>query len=191
MERNARRSAPRPPQGSAHGGRVDTPPTAATSTNPARRDPHRTRSRRMARVHGGPGRPARRQPALARPHWLARRLGRRSWERKAPGQGISGPPQPLSADCDCSGFDSGEPALDTWLKRSAVKSKASGGARTYVVTPEQVVIGYYALALGSVARTEATGPAQAKRASRAKEIGLGGTFESGDGWQRGAAALTR
>lgn len=68
------------------------------------------------------------------------------------------PPRPLGAHCDCSGFDSGEPTLDTWLKRSALKSQTSGGARTYVITSEQAVIGYYALAVGSVTRAEATGP---------------------------------
>jgi hypothetical protein len=57
-------------------------------------------------------------------------------------------PRPLGPDCDCSGFDSGQPALDTWLMRNALKSQASGAARTYVATAECTVIGYYALAVG-------------------------------------------
>lgn len=66
-------------------------------------------------------------------------------------------PRPLGPDCDCSGFDSGQPALDTWLRRNAQKSQSSGAARTYVITAGQAVIGYYALAVGSVSRAEATG----------------------------------
>jgi GNAT superfamily N-acetyltransferase len=73
------------------------------------------------------------------------------------GLGSLAPPRPLSAECDCLGFDSGEPALDTWLKRSALKGQTSGAARTYVITSEQAVIGYYALAVGSVAHSAATG----------------------------------
>jgi predicted N-acetyltransferase YhbS len=67
-------------------------------------------------------------------------------------------PRPLGPQCDCSGFDSGQPALDIWLKRNALRSQSSGAARTYVITSGQTVIGYYALAVGSVARAEATGP---------------------------------
>lgn len=67
-------------------------------------------------------------------------------------------PRPLVPDCDCSGFDSGQPALDHWLRRNALKSQASGAARTYVITAGKAVIGYYALAVGSVSREQATGP---------------------------------
>lgn len=67
-------------------------------------------------------------------------------------------PRPLGPDCDSSGFDSGQPALDTWLRRNALKSQSSGAARTYVITSGPAVIGYYALAVGSVAREQATGP---------------------------------
>ncbi len=67
-------------------------------------------------------------------------------------------PRPLSSNDDCSGFDSGESALDTWLRRNALKSQASGAARTYVVTSAQTVVGYYALAVGSVSRAEVPAP---------------------------------
>lgn len=66
-------------------------------------------------------------------------------------------PQLLNADWDCSGFESGEPSLDSWLKRSAIKGQTIGAARTYAITVDRSVIGYYALAVGSVSRTEATG----------------------------------
>ena len=74
-----------------------------------------------------------------------------------PPAGAIAVPRPLGPDCDCSGFDSGQPALDTWLRRNAQKSQSSGAARTYVITAGQAVIGYYALAVGSVSRAEATG----------------------------------
>lgn len=77
---------------------------------------------------------------------------------EGPPSGAIEAPRPLGPDCDCSGFDSGQPALDTWLRRHALKSQSSGAARTYVITSGQTVIGYYALAVGSVARAEATGP---------------------------------
>jgi GNAT superfamily N-acetyltransferase len=66
-------------------------------------------------------------------------------------------PRPIGPDCDCSGFASGEPALDAWLKHNALKSHSSGAARSYVITSDRAVIGYYALVVGSVARAEATG----------------------------------
>jgi hypothetical protein len=34
------------------------------------------------------------------------------------------------------------------LQRNALKSQASGAARTYIITAEQTVVGYYALAVG-------------------------------------------
>jgi hypothetical protein len=34
------------------------------------------------------------------------------------------------------------------LQRNAPKSQAGGAARTYIITAEQTVVGYYALAVG-------------------------------------------
>lgn len=79
---------------------------------------------------------------------------------EGPPSGAIEAPRPLGPEHDCSGFDSGKPALDIWLRRNALKSQSSGAARTYVITSGPPVIGYYALAVGSVARTEATGPVQ-------------------------------
>jgi hypothetical protein len=39
------------------------------------------------------------------------------------GAGEIGPPEKLSAWHDLSGFDSGEPALDGWLRRRAAAMK--------------------------------------------------------------------
>ena len=63
------------------------------------------------------------------------------------------PPELLTAQHDVSDFTSTEPTLDKWLKRRALKSQKSGAARTYVVTSENFVIGYYSLAVGSVTRS--------------------------------------
>ncbi len=62
-------------------------------------------------------------------------------------------PELLTPQHDSSAFASSEPALDDWLKRRALKSLKSDAARTYVVTCESQVIGYYSLAVGSVNRS--------------------------------------
>ena len=66
-------------------------------------------------------------------------------------------PRNLSADYDVSGFDSGEPALDEWLRRRALQNEASGASRTYVVCAGRRVVGYYTLAVGAVAHAHAPG----------------------------------
>jgi len=60
-----------------------------------------------------------------------------------------GPPSPISADHDTSGFNCGKSALDDWLKLRALKSEGRS-ARTYMVCAGLEVVGYYCLATGSV-----------------------------------------
>lgn len=67
------------------------------------------------------------------------------------------PPEKLSATHDVYGFESGEPVLDEWLRRRALKNEASGASRTYVVCVGKTVVGYYTLAVGAVALVAATG----------------------------------
>jgi GNAT superfamily N-acetyltransferase len=67
------------------------------------------------------------------------------------------PPEKLRRDHDRSQFECGEPALDDWLRRRALQNKESGASRTYVVCAGQHVVGYYALAVGATAHTEAPG----------------------------------
>ena len=67
------------------------------------------------------------------------------------------PPEKLRAAHDLAAFDSGEPALDEWLRRRALRNEESGASRTYVVRAGKRVIGYYALAVGAVAHAEAPG----------------------------------
>ena len=65
--------------------------------------------------------------------------------------------EPLSADHDVSGFDCGSDAQTTWLKRHALQAHQSDTARVYVVCRNGTrgVVGYYALAAGSVASEKA------------------------------------
>ena len=71
-----------------------------------------------------------------------------------------GAPEHLSAEHDLSTFESGIPALDDWLKRRALANEDSGASRTYVVSANGKVIGYYALATGAVILHAATGRAR-------------------------------
>lgn len=52
-------------------------------------------------------------------------------------------------------FDCGATELDAWLKRSARTAAASGTAATYVLCRDSRVVGYYALAMSSVAHDRA------------------------------------
>jgi GNAT superfamily N-acetyltransferase len=65
------------------------------------------------------------------------------------------PPERLNADHDLTQFNSGEPSLDHWLRSRALQNEKSGASRTYVVCAGGCVVGYYALAVGAVAHTEA------------------------------------
>ncbi|GAB6040162.1 GNAT family N-acetyltransferase [Endothiovibrio diazotrophicus] len=67
------------------------------------------------------------------------------------------PPEPLTAEHHTAGFDSESDSLDEWLVRRALKNETSGGSRTYVVCDGLEVVGYYAIAAGSVARAETPG----------------------------------
>jgi len=60
---------------------------------------------------------------------------------------------------DIQGFDCGRPSLNDWLRKKALKAQQVGGsARTYVVcSPAGKVVGYSALATGSVNREDAPG----------------------------------
>jgi GNAT superfamily N-acetyltransferase len=68
-----------------------------------------------------------------------------------------GAPEHLTAQHNVSTFDSGVPELDVWLTRRALANEASGASRTYVVSADGRVVGYYALATGAVAQQHATG----------------------------------
>lgn len=72
------------------------------------------------------------------------------------------PPEPIASQHILIDFDCGVASLNDWLKKQAPKNEQSGVSRTFVVCNNLQVIGYYALAVGSVTRQEA--PGKIKRA---------------------------
>jgi GNAT superfamily N-acetyltransferase len=67
-------------------------------------------------------------------------------------------PAPLDESHHLDGFICSHPSLEVWLKRQARKNHASGASRVFVVAmDDRKVVGYYALAAGSVLRALAPG----------------------------------
>jgi GNAT superfamily N-acetyltransferase len=60
-------------------------------------------------------------------------------------------PELLADHHDLENFASGEASLDEWLRRRARANQLSGASRCYVVSEDDRVVGYYALASGAVA----------------------------------------
>ncbi|HEX8079363.1 MAG TPA: GNAT family N-acetyltransferase [Jatrophihabitans sp.] len=65
-------------------------------------------------------------------------------------------PRPIGSEDDLADFDSGEPSLDEWLRKRSVINQATGASRCFVTCRDGRVVGYYALATGSVQRLAAT-----------------------------------
>jgi len=66
-------------------------------------------------------------------------------------------PIPLTVGHQTAGFDCGIDSLNEWLIRRALKNEYGGGSRAYVVCEDKQVVGYYAIAAGSVARGDSPG----------------------------------
>lgn len=66
-------------------------------------------------------------------------------------------PHPLGERHRTEAFDCGASILDEWLRRRALANQVSGGSRTFVVCRGDKVAGYYALAAGAIASSEAPG----------------------------------
>jgi GNAT superfamily N-acetyltransferase len=63
------------------------------------------------------------------------------------------PVEVLSKARDVTHFDCGaHESLNIWLKKYALQNQANDSARTYVVHRDNLVVGYYAISAGSVAR---------------------------------------
>jgi GNAT superfamily N-acetyltransferase len=75
--------------------------------------------------------------------------------RERPAPGLSAP-VPLTPEHDCSAFDCGEPALNDWLQRRALKNE-SRFSRTYVVCESNRVVAYFCISAGAVERAAAPG----------------------------------
>ena len=67
---------------------------------------------------------------------------------------LSGP-EPLTGGHNVKNFDCGKQELTEWLRRYALQSHQAGASRVYVVHRSGRVVGYYALAAGSVEPEEA------------------------------------
>jgi GNAT superfamily N-acetyltransferase len=69
-------------------------------------------------------------------------------------------PEPLDpARHDRTAFDSGEPALDDWLRRCAGQNRRRDTAATWVIaTAESHVVAYASLAMTAIDRSAAPGP---------------------------------
>ena len=63
----------------------------------------------------------------------------------------------LTSEHDVAPFCCGIPSLDDWLQKRALKNQGSNASRTFVICKNRRVIGYYALATGSVERLIAPG----------------------------------
>jgi GNAT superfamily N-acetyltransferase len=64
-------------------------------------------------------------------------------------------PSVITAEHDLTNFDCGEPSLNDWLKRRALKNHASGASRCFVVCSSATVIGYYSLSAGAISHESA------------------------------------
>jgi GNAT superfamily N-acetyltransferase len=67
------------------------------------------------------------------------------------------PPEPLGESHRLESFACREVALDEWLRRRALANRVSGASQTYAVCAGNEVVGYYALASGSISVESAPG----------------------------------
>lgn len=77
----------------------------------------------------------------------------------------------LDEQHDVSAFNSGNEALDAWLRRHALEALRMDSARTFVAAQSGRVIGYFSLTMGSVLRAEA--PAKLVRGMPAYPVSMG------------------
>lgn len=59
-------------------------------------------------------------------------------------------PVPILMEHEFDDFNSGEPSLDEWLKKRALKNQVSGASRCFVLCNGKKVIGYYSLSAGAI-----------------------------------------
>ena len=67
-------------------------------------------------------------------------------------------PAPITTDHELANFDSGDLALNDWLKKRAYKNHASGASRCFVLCVGVTVIGYYSLSAGAISHEAAPKP---------------------------------
>lgn len=70
---------------------------------------------------------------------------------------ILGEIEPLQAQHNVLTFSCGKQALDTWLQTRALRNQETGDSRTFVLTENDRVIGFYALTTASAVRVSLPG----------------------------------
>ena len=76
----------------------------------------------------------------------------------------------LTAYHDVGSFTSGTAELDGWLQRHALAAQHMDSARTFVLTGDDRIVGYFSLTMGSVRRADA--PAKLVRGLPAYRVGM-------------------
>jgi len=76
----------------------------------------------------------------------------------------------LDAHHDTTHFNSGDEELDGWLRRHGRAAQQMDSARTFVLTKQDQVVGYFSLTMGSVVRQDA--PAKLVRGLPAYPVGM-------------------
>lgn len=64
-------------------------------------------------------------------------------------------PEALATQHRLEGFDCGKPTLNDWLLRHARQAQGSGSAKTFVVSKDDRVAGYFSLTVGQIDALEA------------------------------------
>jgi predicted N-acetyltransferase YhbS len=59
-------------------------------------------------------------------------------------------PEALEAQHRLEGFDCGKPALNDWFVRHARQAQSTGSAKTFVVSEDDRVVGYFSLTVGQI-----------------------------------------
>jgi GNAT superfamily N-acetyltransferase len=72
-------------------------------------------------------------------------------------------PHRLTREDQRAQFASGQPELDDWLITGAWQNQKAGNAVTYVITEGDRVVGYYAIAMATIAQTAAPEPLKPNR----------------------------
>lgn len=75
-------------------------------------------------------------------------------------------PRKLAATDERSDFSSGAGELDEWLRKYAMQNQRAHNATTYVITEGDRVVGYYAIAMGAIAKDHAPKPLAKGRPSQ-------------------------
>ena len=74
-------------------------------------------------------------------------------------------PAPIDQNHVLSGFQSGKPSLDEWLRDMALHNQAQGYTRTFVIADDEFnVVGYHSICAGMIHRNDLSRSAKGSRA---------------------------